>query len=180
LNNSSILIEANFPVDLEYTFWNNSEYEKIVEIFVIPNNTHLNKTIIIQVSVIHNDFSITNSASIEVIDWAPKNISGVKEMRDAFVSYFSTNLKTKGINESTIWEGLDNAPRILIVEHYLFKSEFWELELARHVTIAPHDWVKVYLRPRNQTKPLWSGLIESWSSGNHSIITIDPPTSIFR
>jgi len=168
LQNSSILIEANMAVNLDYKFWNNSQYKKIVEIFVTPNNTHLNKTIIIQISIFNNDFSITNSASIEVIDWAPKNISGVIEMRNAFVSYFSTKLKSTCINESTIWEGLDNAPKILIVEHYLFKSEFWELELARHVTITPYDWIKVYLRPRNQIKPTWAGMIQSWSSGNYN------------
>jgi hypothetical protein len=101
-------------------------------------------------------------------------------MRDAFVSYFSSNKSSFGINETTIWDGFDNAPQILIVEHYLFRSEFWEMALSRHVMIAPHDWVRVYVRPRNQTAPIWSGIIESWSSGNYNVSEIDPPSSIYR
>ncbi|MFW9999286.1 MAG: hypothetical protein ACFE88_04150 [Candidatus Hermodarchaeota archaeon] len=101
-------------------------------------------------------------------------------MRDAFVSYLSINHPHFEINENTSWDGFGNSPQILIVEHFLFKSAFWEMELARHVMIAPYDGVTICLRPRFSLFPNWSGTINSWSSGNHIIIEIEPPDKIFR
>jgi len=153
---------------------------KVLELFVKPNSTHLNHDIEIKLVCVDNNINIEGFATIKIIDWASKNITEVEIMRDAFVSYFSSNQSSFGINETIVWDGFDNAPQILIVEHYLFRSAFWELALSRHVMIAPHDWVRVYLRPRNQISPLWSGIIESWSSGNYNISETDPPSSIYR
>ncbi|MFX0074580.1 MAG: hypothetical protein ACFE96_04015 [Candidatus Hermodarchaeota archaeon] len=179
-DNYSLIIEPNESVYIDYKVWDNSVNSKVLEVFVKPNSTHLNHHIKIGLTYIDNILNLESSATIEVIDWASKNITEVEIMRDAFISYFSSNRSAFGINETIIWDGFDNAPQILIVEHYLFRSEFWELSLSRHVMITPHDWVKVYIRPRNQIRPIWSGIIESWSTDNQSIIELDPPTSIFR
>ncbi len=40
------------------------------------------------------------------------------------------------------------SPQWLVVSHYLFFSEAWELHLEWHVMIAPHDWAKIDLRKR--------------------------------
>lgn len=179
-DNYSIMIEPNESIYVDYKVWDNQNDNKVIELFVKPNSTHLNHDIEIELKFIDNEINLESFATIEVIDWAPKNITEVEIMRDTFVSYLSSNKSSFGINESILWDGFDNAPQILIVEHYLFRSEFWELALSRHITIAPHDWVKVYIRPRSQINPVWSGIIESWSSSNYSVIELDPPSSIFR
>ncbi len=178
--NYSVRIEANESIDIEYKVWDNQVNYKVIELFIKPNSTHLNHKIEIKLELVDNEIILESFATIDVIDWAPKNITEVEIMRDAFISYLSSNASSIGINESIIWDGFDNAPQILIVEHYLFRSEFWELELSRHVTTAPYDWVKVYIRPRNQISPIWSGIIESWISGNHNVSEIEPPSSIYR
>ncbi|MFX0011156.1 MAG: hypothetical protein ACFE9R_12630 [Candidatus Hermodarchaeota archaeon] len=180
LHNPLISVASNESISLDYTLWDNTPKNKVLEIFIVPNSTHLNHKIEIEARVSNNNTIIKNSAFVEIINWTQSNISEVIGMRDVFISHFSLNEPTFNINESTIWEGFDNAPQILIVEHYLFRSEFWEMELSRHVMIAPYDWVKVYLRPRNQIKPIWEGIITSWSSGNHTIIETDPPPMIYR
>jgi len=179
-SNYSIMIEPNESICIDYKVWDNQDGNKVIELFVKPNFTHLNHDVEIKLEFIDNGIHLESFATIEVIDWSPKNITEVEIMRDTFVSYLSSNKSSFGINESILWDGFDNAPQILIVEHYLFRSEFWELALSRHITIAPHDWVKVYIRPRSQINPVWSGIIESWSSSNYSIIELDPPLSIFR
>ena len=133
-----------------------------------------------QLKIIDSKIQLESFATVEVIDWASKNITEVEIMRDAFVSYLSSNKSSFGINESINWDGFDNAPQILIVEHYLFRSDYWELALSRHVMIAPHDWVMIYIRPRHQITPIWSGIIDSWSSGNHSVSEIETPSSVYR
>lgn len=175
-----ISVSSNESINLDYTLWDNSPENKVLEIFLVPNSTHLNHKIEIEARVSNNNTIIKNSAFVEIITWTQRNISEVIGMRDAFISHFAINEPTFNINGSTIWNGLDNAPQILIVEHYLFRSEFWEMELSRHVMIAPYDWVKVYLRPRNQIIPVWAGMIASWSSGNHTIVEMDPPPMIYR
>ena len=179
-NNYSIIIEPNESIYIEYTVWDNQDNYKVLELFVKPNSSHLNHIIEINLEIIDKEINLESSAIVEVIDWGAKNITEVEGMRDTFVSYLSSNKSSFGINESITWEGFDNAPQILIVEHYLFRSNNWELALSRHVMIAPHDWVRVYLRPRNQITPIWAGIIESWSSSNHSITELEPPTTIYR
>ncbi len=180
LENLSITVQTNETIDLEYKVWNNAPTKKILEVFINPNSTHLNNIIEVEAIVSNPNAMIKGSAIVEVIDWFAKNISEVVGMRDEFISYLSVNKPSFGINESIIWDSFDNAPQILVVEHYLFRSEFWEMELSRHVMIAPHDWVQVYIRPRNQCCPIWAGIIESWSSENHTVIEIEPPSGIYR
>lgn len=179
-DNYSITIEPNESIYIDYKVWDNRINYKVLELFVKPNFTHLNHNIEIKLAFMDDKINLESSATIEIIDWGPKNITEVGIMKDVFVSYLSSNKSSFGINESTTWEGFDNAPQILIVEHYLFRSEFWEFALSRHVMIAPHDWIRVYVRPRNQIAPIWSGIIESWSSGNHNITELEPPSTIYR
>lgn len=180
LYNPLISVDSNESINLEYTVWNNSPQEKVLEIFINPNSTHLNHRIKIEASVSNNDTIIKSFAFVDIINWTQSNISEVINMRNIFISHLAINEPTFNINESISWEDFDNAPQILIVEHYLFRSEFWEMELSRHVMIAPYDWVKIYLRPRNQITPIWAGLIPSWSSGNHTIVEVEPPPTIYR
>jgi hypothetical protein len=180
MSNLSFTIETNVTIDFDYNIWNNTPAEKLIEIFLYPNITHLDNFILVEVNAVSGVNSKTENAVIYVIDWTSNLSPLIESMRDTFVNYFSTNHSNFNINVSTIWNGFGNSPQILIVEHYLFKSAFWEMELSRHVTIAPHDWVTVYLRPRFSLIPNWSGTINSWSSGNHTINEIDPPEEIFR
>ena len=82
-------------------------------------------------------------------------------MRDVFTSYLALNYPNFGIDENTTWIGYVNAPMTLVVEHFLFISEKWELELSKHVMIPPYDWVQVYIRPRSQISSIWAGRIDS-------------------
>ncbi len=180
MSNLSISIETNISIELEYDIWENSQLGKVAEIFLYPNITHLDQMIEVEATASSNDLSYKDYATIDIINWSSDISPLVEAMRDEFVSYLTNNHPEFKINESIVWEGFGNSPQILVVEHYLFKSEFWEMELARHVMIAPHDWVTIYLRSRSSLFPSWSGIINSWSSGNHTIIEIEPPENIFR
>ncbi|MFX0023885.1 MAG: hypothetical protein ACFE9S_16280 [Candidatus Hermodarchaeota archaeon] len=180
MSNLSLNINNNSSIDMELEIWNNSLLNKVVEVFLYPNNTHLNTLIEIVANVTSRGISRVDYAYVRVIDWTFEITPEIITMRDEFIGYLSSNNTNFGINESTIWEEFGSAPQILVVEHYLFRSDYWEMELARHATIAPHDWVEIYLRPRSSLFPNWSGHINSWSNGNHTIIEVDPPTEIYR
>ncbi|MDX1797187.1 MAG: hypothetical protein R3255_00925 [Candidatus Lokiarchaeia archaeon] len=180
MSNLSLNINTNSSIDMDLKIWDNSLLSKVVEVFLYPNITHLNTVIEIEANVSSGRIFQVDYAKVRVIDWTSVISSEIIAMRDEFVDYLSSNHTNFSINESTIWEEFGSAPQILVVEHYLFRSEYWEMELAKHATIAPHDWVEIYLRPRSSLFPNWSGHINSWSSGNYTIIEVDPPTEIYR
>jgi len=180
MSNLSINIDTNSSIDRELEIWDNSPLSKVVEVFLYPNVTHLNTFIEVKVNVSSGRIFKLDYATIRVIDWVLDIPPIINTMRDKFVNYLSTHHANFGINGSTVWKKLGSAAQILVVEHYLFKSTYWEMELKRHATIAPHDWVEIYLRPRSSLFPNWSGHIDSWSSGNHTVIEIQPPDVVYR
>jgi hypothetical protein len=180
MSNLSFNINTNSSIELDFEIWDNSPLSKIVEVFLYPNITHLDTVIEIEANITSGGFSKIDYANVRVIGWTLDIPPEIIDMRDEFVKYLSSNHTNFKINESTIWEALGSAPQILVVEHYLFRSAYWELELARHATIAPHDWIEIYLRPRSSLVPNWSGKINSWSSGNYTVIEVEPPNEIFR
>jgi hypothetical protein len=180
MSNLSLDINTNSSIDMDLNIWDNSLLSKVVEVFLYPNITHLNTVIEIEANVSSGHTFRVDYANVRLIDWTSVISSEIIAMRDEFVDYLSSNHTNFRINESTVWEEFGSAPQILVVEHYLFRSEYWEMELARHATIAPHDWVEIYLRPRSSLFPNWSGYINSWSSGDYTIIEVDPPIEIYR
>ncbi len=180
MSNLSLQISTNMSIEMDYKVWENSQVDKLIEVFISPNISHVDSFIEIKASASSRGIVKEEYAILQVINWTIEISQEIEVMRDEFVTYLSTNHTNYKINETTVWEFLGNPPQILVVEHYLFKSHYWEMELSRHATIAPHDWVKVYLRPRSSLFPNWSATINSWSSGNHTVIEEDPPDEIFR
>ncbi len=70
------------------------------------------------------------------------------EIRDRFIPYLAEVHPELGIDEDTEWTPSIVKPHILVVSHYLFFNEEWEMGLMWHVMIPPHDWARIYLRHR--------------------------------
>jgi hypothetical protein len=82
-----------------------------------------------------------------------------------FVAWLASKHPELGIDSSTAWDGTVGS-WVLVVNHYLFFSEDWELGLQWHVMIAPDDWAQIYLRRRwTETKPSLAFEISSVSGG---------------
>jgi hypothetical protein len=179
-NNFNFIIESNTTVPYEYNIWNNSAYSRLVEIFISPKQEHIGLVIEIILTANLSNLIVSDSAIVEVVNWTMIDSSYAEILLEPFISYLSENETSFQINENTSWGGISSGIEILIVQHYLFISEFWELEISWHVMIAPHDWVNVYLRERSDKSPIWAGMIESWSSGNLTVLEIEPPDQKYR
>ena len=131
--NLSLLINTNTSLEMKYEIWENTPLNKVIEVFLYPNITHLDKVIEIEATVSSRGISKKEYAIVQIINWTIEITPLIKAMRDEFVIYLSNNHSNFKINGSTVWEGFGNTPQRLVVEHYLFKSAFWEMELARHV-----------------------------------------------
>jgi hypothetical protein len=95
-----------------------------------------------------------------------------------FIAWLEANHPELGITQETAWDGSPGS-WVLIVEHYQFVSEGWELGLSWHVMIAPDDWARIYLRHRRtETEPSLAFEISSFSQGSEP--TPVTPEGIWR
>lgn len=176
-----IEVDTNTSVFMEYNVISVGNSNYVVDIFLYPENSHLNSDIEIHLSArTTHSIKTRSSINVKVIEWFCSLPTDVLDIRDFFIEFIEQNTTLSNVNSSTEWSFCGNAPQILVVEHYLFRSLFWEMEISKHVMIPPYDWVQVYLRPRNQITPIWSAKIDSLTLDNTSIYEIEPPTEIFR
>ena len=87
-----------------------------------------------------------------------------------------------GIDTETQWTGTIVKPHILVVSHYLFFSEDWELGVMWHHMIPPYDWAQIYLRRRYiQFHPRYAFEISSLSADpEEEPFPVEPPAQVDR
>lgn len=89
-----------------------------------------------------------------------------------------------GITPDSAFDGSMVAPRLLVVSHYMFIDEQYELGLSWHVTIPPDDWSELYLRPRGELRPTRAFRMSSWTAGlageEVAFTEVAPPEAIMR
>lgn len=97
----------------------------------------------------------------------------------AFLPSLAASHPELGIDESTAWESTPGS-WVLVVNHYLFFSADWEVDLEWHVMIAPDDWSRIHLRRRwTDTRPSLAFEISSVSGGTE-VHEITPAESVWR
>lgn len=121
---------------------------EVAEVVVIPNQLTENTNLTLTIQGIRNGFEQTKTITIEVFAGEDGIGDLAAEMRDKFIPWVATNYPELNITNQTNWSGTIVNPRILVVMHYIFFSDSWELYLTWHVTIQPHDWARIYLRQR--------------------------------
>lgn len=104
------------------------------------------------------------------------------EVRDLFIPWLAENHPELGITAQTEWTGTIVTPHILVVTHYLYFSDEWEMHVFWHVMIPPYDWARIELRRRFQeTKPSLAFEIPSRSAAAPlEAQSIEPSDSLWR
>ncbi len=119
-----------------------------------------------------------------VVPWEDTVSETANQILDLFTEWLSENEPDLGITPETVFDGTVVAPQLLVVTHYAFFSNEWEIGLSWHIMVAPDDWAQIYLRPRDQLAPAKAFELDSWStalSGNpFEISEIPPPAEVTR
>lgn len=104
------------------------------------------------------------------------------EMRDLFIPWLAENQPELKIDETTVWAGTIVKPHWLVVSHYLFFSDEWEMHVSWHIMIAPYDWARIELRRRfEETLPSLAFEIPSVSAPEQVVVNqIDPEGILWR
>jgi len=143
---------------------------EVAEVTVIPDQTSTNKILTLTISGQRSGLEQTETVAVEVMETGGAGVMDgedelgalAAEMRDKFIPWLATNHPEFGITSETEWTGTIVNPGILVVMHYMFYSEDWEMYVTWHVTIPPYDWTKIYLRQRfTETSPSYAFEISS-------------------
>ena len=122
---------------------------EVAEVTMTPNQASTNKILTLTIHGQRSGLEQTETIAVEVTQGEEDELGALAaEMRDKFIPWLATNQPELGITSETLWTGTIVNPNIMVVMHYIFYSEDWEMYLTWHVTIQPHDWTRIYLKPR--------------------------------
>jgi len=135
---------------------------QVAEVIVIPTEASADEIFAVTITGKRYGLTRTETIKIEVISGEDGIGSYAAEMRDLFIPWLAANHPELGITAETEWKGTIVNPQILVVMHYIFYSDDWEIYLTWHVMIPPHDWTRIYLRHRfTELRPSYAFEISS-------------------
>lgn len=104
-----------------------------------------------------------------------------REVRDLFLPWLQEHRPELGIDENTTWKGTIVVPHILVVTHYLYFSDEWEMHVFWHVMIPPYDWARIELRRRFEEESASLAFeIPSRSAEEPRIVSVEPEDRLWR
>jgi hypothetical protein len=151
--------------------------EEVAEVVVIPAQASIGTTIEVTITGNRGSASDEKVVSFEVAEGEDDRQEYAEELLDRFVSWLATNHPELGITEDTAWDGTMVSPVWLVVSHYLFFSEEWELHVEWHIMMPPDDWAKIDLRHRfDELEPSYAFKISSVNATSEPVPTELPET----
>jgi hypothetical protein len=150
------------------------------EVTVVPDETPLEEgTIDVTVAGSRSGIEQRQIRTLAVSPGEDTLASEADTLLRRFTEWLAAEHPDLGIGAETRWEGSPGG-WVLVVSHYQYVSDEWELGLDWHVMIAPHDWARIYLRHRwTESAPSAAFEIASVSGGLEPH-EIDPPESVWR
>jgi len=135
---------------------------QVTEVTVIPSVASVNNTLTVTINVERSGLKKIKTINIDVLRGEDRLEFYAEEIREKFIPWLTLNHPEFDITNETEWIGTIVNPRILVVMHFIFFSEDWEMYVTWHVTTPPHDWTRIYLRQRfTELYPLYAFEISS-------------------
>jgi len=150
---------------------------QVAEVVVIPTQKSIGKTIKVTITGSQGNLTDKKVVSFKVVEGEDDRQEYAGELLDKFVSWLATNHPELGITDDTAWNGTMVSPVWLVVSHYLFFSEEWEVHISWHIMIPPYDWAKIDLRHRfDELEPSYAFEISSLNATSEPVPTEVPET----
>jgi hypothetical protein len=90
--------------------------------------------------------------------------STARDLLAVFTAWLEENHPDLGITPDSSFESSLVAPRLLVVSHYMFDNDEYELGVSWHIMIPPDDWSELYIRPKDSLTPAQAFRVSSWSA----------------
>ncbi len=153
---------------------------QVAEVVVIPTQKSIGKTIKVTIAGSQGKLTDKKVVSFKVVEGEDDRQEYAGELLDKFVSWLATNHPELGITNETAWNGTMVSPVWLVVSHYLFFSEEWEVHVSWHIMIPPYDWAKIDLRHRfDELAPSYAFEISSLNATSEPV-PAEVPETVWR
>src|SRR4030043_32896 len=150
---------------------------EVAELVVIPAPASIGTIIEVTITGTRGTATDEKVVGFEVAEGEDDRREYAEMLLDKFVTWLASNHPELGITEDTEWDGTTVSPVWLVVSHYLFFSEEWEVHLEWHVMIAPHDWARIDPRHRfKELEPSYAFEISSVDAANDPVPMEVPET----
>jgi hypothetical protein len=152
----------------------------VVEVTVVPDAVEADATLRVTITGTRDGLEAVAERTLPV--WPETDARGADAamIRDLFIPWIEEQHPELGIDASTPWEGTIVQSQMLIVSHYLFLTDEWEMGVEWHVMAPPDDWARMYLRHRfDELAPSIAAEISSVLD-EVPPVEIDPPEAVFR
>ncbi|MBN2381038.1 hypothetical protein JXM67_14670 [candidate division WOR-3 bacterium] len=159
--------------------------EGVVEVTVIPDSSALKDTvwgdtITGWITGERGNYRDSSEFELYVIPGEDGLLDYASEVRDSFIRRLSDDYPELGIDNQIEWTPTIVLPHYLVVSHYLFFSDEWEMWVDWHNTIYPHDWTRMYLRRRGEDMTPCDAFEISSQTEWGDAYEITPPDSVTR
>jgi hypothetical protein len=157
---------------------------EVAEVTVVPGTTTTETELDVIIEVTTDDVTHTVTKTFTVLPWEDDRAEQAAEILGLFTSWLSDDRPELGVTLETEFEGTLLAPQLLVVSHYGFFNDQWEIGLAWHVMIPPDDFAEIYLRSRSELQPSLAFRIDSWQTaldtGDYQVSEVAPPFEVVR
>lgn len=153
---------------------------EVGELTLIADAADVGSTVTLDLTAERDAARVTRTLEVEVVEWDDTIQPLAIELRERFVSYLEAEMPELGISGNTEWTPTITKPQILVVMHYLFFSDDWEMGIMWHVTVPENAWSRMYLRPRDQMQPTLGLEIPSYLDPESTPVAWEPPAEIDR
>jgi len=154
----------------------------VAEISIIPSEVVENMDLIVTVRGIRGSYDTSNTSLIHVGEVIENGRNGERDplgelaidIQEKFIMWLSENHPELRITSEVEWTGVNIRPNFMVVMHYLFISDEWEMGMTWHVMVPPYDWSRIYLRSRfTETVPTLAYELSSYTMDEYEIRSVD-------
>jgi hypothetical protein len=157
---------------------------EVAEVMVVPGATTTEIELDVIIEVTTDDITHTVTKTFTVLPWEDDRAEQAAQILGLFTSWLADDRPELGVTSETEFEGTLLAPQLLVVSHYGFFNDQWEIGLAWHVMIPPDDFAEIYLRSRSELQPSLAFRIDSWQTaletGDYQVSEVEPPFEVVR
>lgn len=125
----------------------------VTEITIRPDSPAVVRLDTIWVTATHLDSAITIPLEVDLNGFPGGDPEHTLEKKEQLVDWLETEHPEFGSFEGLPWYGYVTYPGILIVEHWTYIYDEWEMRICFHVMIPPYDWSMIWLRRRGELEP---------------------------
>lgn len=157
---------------------------EVAEVTVVPDPTDEERQLTVVVSATRNGATGEVTREFTVVAWPDDREPQAREILAMFLEWLADNRPELGLGPDTDLSGSFTAPLLLVVSHYTFYDEEWEIGLSWHVMVPPDDFSEIYLRPRDELQPTLAFRLDSWQTaletGEVNLAEVAPPAEVVR